>query len=93
MKRTFKGGAHPPEWKHLSESKPIEGLDVPKQVVVPLQQHLGAPSEAIVGKGDEVKTGQPISEAKGFVSVPSHASISGKVTAVEPRSIGTLSTS
>lgn len=85
MKRTFKGGAHPPQWKHLTKSKPIEGLDIPKQVVVPLQQHLGAPSEALVEKGDEVKTGQPISEAKGFVSVPSHASITGKVTAVEPR--------
>jgi len=85
LKRTFKGGAHPPEWKHLTEAKPIEGLDVPKRVVIPLQQHLGAPSVAIVAKGDEVKTGQPVSEAGGFVSVPSHASITGKVTAVEPR--------
>ncbi|UCE18717.1 MAG: electron transport complex subunit RsxC [Gemmatimonadota bacterium] len=84
FQRTFKGGAHPPEWKHLTESKPIEDLEIPKRVVVPLQQHLGAPSEAIVQKGDEVKTGQPVSEAKGFVSVPSHASITGKVTAVEP---------
>ena len=83
IKRTFKGGTHPPEWKHLTESKPIEDIDIPKRVVVPLQQHLGAPSEAIVKKGDEVRTGQPISEAKGFVSVPSHASITGKVTAVE----------
>ncbi len=32
--------------------------------------------------GDEVKTGQMIGEAAGFVSVPVHASISGKVTAV-----------
>ena len=84
FRRTFKGGTHPPEWKHLTESKPIEDLEIPKRVVVPLQQHLGAPSEVIVQKGDEVKTGQPISEAKGFVSVPSHASVSGKVTAVEP---------
>ena len=83
FKRTFKGGTHPPEWKQLTESKPIEGLEIPKRVVVPLQQHLGAPSEAIVKKGDEVNTGQPISRAKGFVCVPSHASISGKVTSVE----------
>ncbi|MFQ6091659.1 MAG: electron transport complex subunit RsxC [bacterium] len=84
LRRTFKGGAHPPEWKQFTESKPIVDLEMVQRVVVPLQQHLGAPSEAIVKKGDEVRTGQPISEAKGFVSVPSHASITGKVTAVEP---------
>lgn len=85
LKRAFKGGTHPPEWKHLTGSKPIEDLGIPKHVVVPLQQHLGAPSEAIVNKGDEVRTGQPISQAKGFVSVPSHASITGKIITVEPR--------
>jgi len=47
--------------------------------------HIGAPCEPIVKVGDTVKKGQKIGEAKGFVSVPAHASISGKVTAVEPR--------
>ena len=47
--------------------------------------HIGAPCEPLVKVGDTVKKGQKIGEAKGFVSVPAHASISGKVTAVEPR--------
>ena len=48
-------------------------------------QHIGAPAEPIVKKGDEVKTGDKICEAKGFVSVPAHSPVSGKVKAVEPR--------
>ncbi|HOM43185.1 MAG TPA: electron transport complex subunit RsxC, partial [Bacillota bacterium] len=54
-------------------------------VVIPMQQHIGAPCEPIVQAGDEVKVGQKIGEAKGFVSVPVHSSVSGKVAAVEPR--------
>jgi len=85
-KLTFKGGVHPPEFKELAEKKAIEVLPLPEQVVIPVQQHLGAPAEPVVEVGDEVKTGDKVCEAKGFVSVPSHASISGKVTAIEKRS-------
>ncbi|UCE04839.1 MAG: electron transport complex subunit RsxC [bacterium] len=84
-KLTFKGGVHPPEWKELAEDEVIEVLPLPGTVIVPLQQHLGAPAEPIVNVGDDVKVGDKISEAKGFVSVPSHASISGKVKAIEKR--------
>ena len=84
-KRTFSGGVHPPENKKLSESLAIENLLPPDVVVIPLQQHLGAPSEPIVEVGDTVKIGDKISEAKGFVSVPCHASISGIVKAIEDR--------
>ncbi len=83
-KRTFHGGAHPPEGKHYTEKKPIEKMPAPEQVVIPLQQHIGAPSEAIVKPGDLVKIGDPLSEPKGFVSVPVHASVSGKVLKVVP---------
>ena len=55
---------------------------LPERVVVPLRQSLGAPATPVVKVGDEVKTGQVIGEAAGFVSVPVHASISGSVTAV-----------
>lgn len=82
---TFKGGVHPPERKELSEEQAIEVLPLPSYVVIPLQQHLGAPAEPIVAVGDMVRTGDKICEAKGFVSVPSHASISGKVKAIEKR--------
>ena len=52
---------------------------MPKRVILPLQQHIGAPCEALVKAGDIVKVGQKIAESKGFVSAPIHASISGKV--------------
>ena len=41
-RKTFHGGAHPPEEKHWSEHKPIEELPHPEEVIIPLQQHIGA---------------------------------------------------
>jgi len=79
---TFKGGYHPPDNKEFSKDSPIETMPLPKMVAIHLSQHIGAPSKAIVKIGDEVKVGQPISEAGGFVSVPVHASVSGKVKAI-----------
>lgn len=76
---TFKGGVHPPEFKELSEHEKIEIFPIPKKVIIPLSQHLGAPSQPLVNIGDEVKTGDVLSEPKGFVSVPCHSSVTGKV--------------
>ncbi len=81
-KGTFHGGAHPPENKEYTEKKPIERMPAPEQVVIPLQQHIGAPAEPLVKAGDLVKIGDRLSEPKGFVSVPVHASVSGKVLKV-----------
>ena len=82
MSRGFAGGVHPPEFKTKTEHKAIENYPVPGFVVIPLQQHIGAPSEALVNEGDAVKTCDAVSKPKGFVSVPSHASISGKVKSI-----------
>jgi electron transport complex protein RnfC len=84
-KLTFKGGVHPPENKELAEERAIEVVPLPEFIIIPVQQHLGAPAEPIVNVGDEVKVGDKVCEAKGYVSVPSHASISGKVKAIEKR--------
>jgi electron transport complex protein RnfC len=82
---TFKGGIHPSYNKEFTASKPIRPAALPQTAVIPLQQHVGAPCKPLVKAGDEVKVGQKIGEAGGFVSVPVHASVSGKVVAVEPR--------
>ena len=85
-KMTFKGGAHPPERKKYSEDKPIEKMPAPGQVIIPVQQHIGAPAEVLVEKGAEIKIGDKICEAKGFVSIPVHSSVSGKVLKIEESS-------
>ncbi len=83
MLRTFRiGGIHPPENK-LSAGKEITGLAVPKQVIIPLSQHIGAPAQAVVKKGDIVKVGTLIGKASGFVSANIHSSVSGKVNKVD----------
>lgn len=82
---SFKGGIHPDYNKELTASKAIEPAVPPSIVVIPLQQHTGAPCQPLVKVGDDVKMGQKIGEASGFVSVPVHSSVSGKVVAIEPR--------
>jgi electron transport complex protein RnfC len=81
--RTFRGGIHPPENKHWTEAKTIEAQPLPRRVVIPLQQHTGAPCEPLVKLGDTVRAGQKIGEAAGFVSAPVHASISGTVAGIQ----------
>lgn len=83
--RTFRGGIHPPEGKTATEHKPVEDLPPPPLVVIPLQQHTGAPCAASVAVGDAVRAGQMIGDSTSAVSAPVHASISGKVVAIEPR--------
>lgn len=81
--KTFSGGVHPPYYKELSSSNAIEDLPAPDKVRIPLAQHIGAPCEAVVEKGDEVDMGQMIGESEAFVSAPIHASVSGVVEGIE----------
>ena len=80
MKR-FRGGVHPHSEK-VSGEREIENAVLPPKVIIPLQQHVGAPAQPAVEVGAEVKKGQKIGEAGGFVSAMIHASISGKVTEI-----------
>lgn len=77
--KTFKKGIHPSEFKELTEAKALEELPLPKEVILPLQQHIGAPAKPVVKPRDQVKAGQVVAESVGFVSVPIHTPISGKV--------------
>lgn len=77
--RTFLGGIHPPDDKNLSAGKGIEEPPPPRQVFIPVVQHLGAPCEIRVEVGQKVKKGELIADCQAFVSAPVHASISGAV--------------
>ncbi len=83
-KKTFWGGAHPPERKERTEELPLEYVKSVKQVVIPVNQHFGAPIQPLVKVGDAVKRGQKIADAEGKMTVPLHASISGVVKKIEP---------
>ena len=64
-KLTFIGGIHPYDGKDLSKDKPIREVLPKGDLVYPLSQHIGAPANPIVKKGDRVLTGQKIAEASG----------------------------
>ncbi|MDH4227683.1 MAG: electron transport complex subunit RsxC [Deltaproteobacteria bacterium] len=75
---TFERGIHPAYNKELSLGSVVD-LALPTRVIIPLHQHIGAPSTPVVKKGDDVTEGQLIGDGTSFVSAPVHASISGKV--------------
>lgn len=79
------GGVHPNDKKAPANEAAISTIPQPAQVVIPMSQHIGAPCTPLVAVGDQVKLGQKIGEAKAPVSAPVHASVSGKVVAIEPR--------
>jgi len=84
--KTFHGGIHPYEYKELTENLPFEIMPNPEQIIVPLLQHIGKPANPLVKKGVEVKAGDIVAEPDGFVSVPIHSSVSGKVVKVSKES-------
>ena len=82
--RLFFGGIHPKYNKEMSTQVTSFQSITPKTVVIPLQQHIGAPCNSLVSVGDTVLKGQKIGDGEGLC-VPVHASVSGKVVAIEPR--------
>lgn len=79
--RLFRGGVHLNEHKEETQHSPIESIDPPNEVVIPLLQHFGRPARPVVKRGDIVKRGQVVGEPQDL-GVPVHASICGKVKRV-----------
>ena len=75
-------GAHVPHYKNTENCETVK-MPVPKRVYVSMSQHIGAPAKACVKKGVEVKVGDVIGTAGGFISAPVHSPVSGKVFAVD----------
>ena len=84
MAFSFFGGVHPKENKWYACDKETQVFPEPDIVVIPMAQHIGAPCKPLVAKGDLVTKGQKIGDNQGLC-VPVHASVSGKVKAVEVR--------
>ncbi|MBP5242254.1 MAG: hypothetical protein J6Z36_01010 [Clostridia bacterium] len=79
----FRRGIHAADMKYLAKNSPIEEASVPSEVCIALAQHIGKPAVPLVAVGDEVKQGQPIARADGFVSAPIFSSVSGKVKSID----------
>jgi electron transport complex protein RnfC len=79
----FHGGIHMPDHKAESTTQPVAAVKIPSKLILPLQQHIGAPAKAVVSVGEHVLKGQLIAAASGRVSAPIHAPTSGVITAIE----------
>ena len=80
----FFGGVHPKDNKWYAKDHAVQEFPEPDVVVIPLSQHIGAPCQPLVKKGDAVLVGQKIGDNTGLC-VPVHTSVSGTVKAVEMR--------
>ena len=76
----FPGGLLLEPHKEVTDQKMSILHPLPERMFLPLQQHIGQPAEPAVQVGDRVLKGQIIARASGYVSVPVHASTSGKIT-------------
>lgn len=79
MKDSFKHGVHPPENKEETNKLPIRQFSFAPLIILPTQQHIGAPSKIIVREGQEVARGQLLAVADGYMSVPMHSPVSGTI--------------
>lgn len=75
-------GAKVPHYKGTA-SMQTEEMPLPSKIVLPMSQHIGAPCEVCVAKGDKVKVGTVVGKAGGFVSADIHSGVSGEVSAVD----------
>nr|VFJ73396.1 MAG: electron transport complex protein RnfC [Candidatus Kentron sp. FW] len=78
-KATFPHGVHPSTFKEKTYQKEIRRMSFSPEMILPLSQHFGAPSEPIVREGQEVVRGEPIAKADGFMSVPLHSPATGVI--------------
>lgn len=75
-------GIRLPHKKDTAGSVPVK-IPLPETVIIPMSMHIGKSAIPIVKLGDQVKVGQLIGEADGFVSSPVYSSVSGKVKKID----------
>jgi Na+-translocating ferredoxin:NAD+ oxidoreductase subunit C len=80
---TFRGGVHPPTYKEATAGSAIRPGPVPERIVLPMSQHLGAPNQPTVEKGDRVVRGQVVGTVDAMISAPIHSPVNGEVAKVE----------
>ena len=66
MAFSFFGGIHPKENKWYAEEQKIVEFPAGDTLVIPMSQHIGAPCQPLVKKGDLVTVGQKIGDNQGL---------------------------
>ena len=83
MFHSFFGGVNPAPHKENTRRKPIAQLEQPpRRVYLPLTSGRDQALLPAVKPGDTVQVGQPVAISRGLESTV-HASVSGRVTAIE----------
>ncbi|MCU7875324.1 MAG: electron transport complex subunit RsxC [Candidatus Thiodiazotropha sp. (ex Lucinoma borealis)] len=85
FKRGFSHGIHPDEYKDQTAALPTQRMPFVERYILPLHQHLGAPSKPLVEAGQQVRRGQLIAGPGAFVSTSLHSPVSGRVKAIGQR--------
>ena len=85
--KLIRGGVRLNHQKNTAELETVV-MPAPDTVYIPMSQHIGAPCNPTVKKGDTVFVGTLIGEPGGFVSAPVHSSVSGMVSDVKDLTVG-----
>lgn len=85
--KLIRGGVRLNHQKNTAELETVV-MPAPDTVYIPMSQHIGAPCNPTVKKGDTVFVGTLIGEPGGFVSAPVHSSVSGTVSDVKDLTVG-----
>lgn len=83
----FHGGVFPRYNKELSLNHPLVTDFIPDTLVLPLQQHVGISTEPLVQPGDYVLKNQLLADTEKGLAAPIHAPTSGKIVAIDPRTL------
>lgn len=80
-----RGGLRLNAHKERSTEQPLRAASPAASLVLPLDQHAGAPAVPLVKPGERILRGQPIAEPGGTISAWLHSPASGTVATIEPR--------
>ncbi|MCP4486270.1 MAG: electron transport complex subunit RsxC [Gammaproteobacteria bacterium] len=83
----FNGGVQLDDHKAGSVSAGLQQASLPRQLILPLKQHIGEPNKALVRVGDRVLRGQLIADSSSSISAPIHAPSSGIIHDISPQPV------
>ena len=75
-------GVSVPHYKDTAHLETVR-MPIPDQILLTMSQHVGAPCEPVVKRGDQVYVGTMVGRAPSSMSMHVYSSVSGKVKSIE----------